>query len=94
MGGLDRRSACSHVVQGSETSVDTFLCTVDVCTPSGKPGGMWSMNCRLYVSFDPYVPHLGIYLEEMSTEGEPPGPGNMYAAPLDSSGLWTPAVQV
>lgn len=35
------------------------------------------MNCRLYVSFDP---HLGAYLEEISTEGKHSGPGNMYAA--------------
>lgn len=42
------------------------------------------MNCRLYVSFDPYVLHLGTYLEEISREGKHPGPGNMYAASLYS----------
>ena len=58
-------------------SMDTHLFTVDVCIISGKPDGICSVNCRLCVSFDLYVLHLGIYLEEISTEGKHLGPENM-----------------
>lgn len=39
------------MVQGFESSVDTYACIVDVCSPSGKPAGICSMNCRLWYFF-------------------------------------------
>lgn len=39
------------MVQGFESSVDTYACIVDVCSSSGKPAGICSMNCRLWYFF-------------------------------------------
>lgn len=39
------------MVQGFESSVDTYACIADVCSPSGKPAGICSMNCRLWYFF-------------------------------------------
>lgn len=39
------------MVQGFESSVDTYACIVDVCSPSGKPAGICSMNCTLWYFF-------------------------------------------
>lgn len=52
------------MVQGFESSVDTYACIVDVCCPSGKPAGICIMNCRLCVFFYPDILLLGIYFEE------------------------------
>lgn len=41
-----------------------------MCIPLAKPDGTCSMNCRLWVSFDPDILLLGIYLEEISTGGK------------------------
>lgn len=71
LGNLYSSLPANHMVQGFETSVDTYL--LWMCT-SLQEGQMASVAWAVVVcvSFDPDVLHLGTYLEEVSISWKTP----------------------
>lgn len=61
--------------------MDIYSLTVDMYVPSGQPGGIYSSNYRLHVSWDPDV-LLGVYLEVIPIEGKHCEPENLYVVAI------------